>query len=444
METSESSIENAFLKTTLDNGLRVVTNTMSHTRSVTIGAYVGVGSRYESAEQAGLSHFIEHLVFKGTERRPDPGEISGQVEGVGGVMNAGTEQELTVYWCKVARLHLDDCLDLLIDMLRNSLYTPEDVEKERLVLLEELAMVNDHPGSRADVMIDEMLWPDHPLGREVGGTEQSVVDITRDMVVDHVARFYTPSNIVISVAGDVEHDQVVELVEGLTNGWSRATPYSWDPFTDKQQASELRVEYRKTEQAHLSIGLPGVSITHPDVYTLDLLSAVLGEGMSSRLFIEVRERLGLAYDVGCSVAHFQDCGAVVINAGVDPKRVYQASETILHELELIRNGVPEDELEKAKRMSIGRLFLRMEDTRSVSGWMGSQESLLGEVLDIDDVVSRVEGVTPEDVRRVANELIVADKLNMAVVGPNRGGSRLRGLLERSVSAGSSAVAAGAG
>lgn len=432
------------MKTTLANGLRIVTNTMPHTRSVTVGAYVGVGSRYEPDEQAGLSHFIEHLAFKGTERRPTPGEISGQVEGVGGVMNAGTEQELTVYWCKVARLHLTETVDLLIDMLRNSLYTSEDLEKERLVLLEELAMANDHPGSRADVIIDEMLWPDHPLGREVGGTEQSVVGITRDMVVDHVSQFYTPNSIVISVAGNVEHDELVDLIDDLTDGWSSGAPSAWDPYTDSHNAPELRVEYRKTEQAHLSIGLPGLSLTHPDIYALDLLSVALGEGMSSRLFLEVRERLGLAYDVGSSVAHFQDCGAVVITAGVDPKRTYEAAATILGELSRIRDGVPEEELEKAKRMSIGRLFLGMEDTRSVSGWMGSQESLLGTVLDVDDVVSHVERVTPADVQRVADELIAGEKLNMAVVGPNRGGSRLRGLLERSVRRSAPIVAAGTG
>ncbi|MCH8110001.1 MAG: insulinase family protein [Chloroflexi bacterium] len=418
-----------FQKTTLDNGLRIVTSEMPHTRSVSINVYIGVGSRYETPEQAGISHFIEHMVFKGTERRPTPFEISATIEGTGGVINAGTEHELTVYWVKVAQTHFEESLDLLMDMLRNSLYEQEGIEKERMVVIEELSMINDYPSYRVDALIDEMLWPDHPLGRDIGGTKESVTAISRDMMLEHMARYYTPSNIVVSVAGNVPHEQVVQQVETLSNGWPIFEPEGWSPFTHTQSEPQLSLEYRKTEQAHLSIALPGVSLVHPDRYALDILSVILGEGMSSRLFVEVREKEGLAYDVHSGVTHFQDCGAFVVTAGVDPSRVYSAVEKILAEVGSLRDGVPEDELEKAKRLISGRLMLRMEDTRAVSGWMGNQETLLGRILDLDDVVERVNGVTLEELRRVANDILVTDKLNMAVVGPCRGKLRLQRLLK---------------
>ncbi len=417
-----------FRKTTLDNGLRIVTCEMPLTRSVSINMYIGVGSRYETVEQAGISHFIEHLLFKGTQRRPTPIEISSTVEGAGGVINAGTEHELTVYWCKVAQPHLEESLDLLIDMLRNSLFEEESIEKERLVVIEELNMSNDYPNYRVDTLIDEMLWPDHPLGRDIGGTRESVSDISRDMMLDYLAEHYTPRNIVLSVAGNVVHEQVVRQVEALCEEWPAPDANGWNPVTHTQSEPQFRLEYRKTEQAHLSIALPGLSMEHPDRYALDVLSVILGEGMSSRLFVELREKQGLAYDVHSGVTHFLDCGAFIITAGVDPARVYDAVEMILAQVGALRDGVPENELDRAKRLISGRLMLRMEDTRAVSGWIGNQELLVGRILDIDDVVERVNAVTTEELRRVSNTLLLTEKLNVAVVGPSRGRRRLERLL----------------
>lgn len=405
--------------------MRVLTGTMPHTRSVSISVFVGAGSRYEQADRAGISHFIEHLVFKGTERRPTAGEIGGTVEALGGMINAGTEQELTVYWCKVAQPYLEVSLDLLIDMLRNSLYEPDEIERERMVLLEEQGMVNDYPSNKVDALIDGMLWPDHPLGRDISGTRESVTNITRDMILQHASLFYTPSNMVVSIAGNVDHNQVVQQVDALCNGWKSRPAPGWTPFTDVRSGPQLRMEYRNTEQALISIAVPGLSITHPDRFALDLVSVVLGEGMSSRLFLEVREKQGLAYDVHSGVTHFQDCGALVINAGVDPKRVYIAVKTILAEVALLREGVSTEELEKAKRLSAGRLMLRMEDTRAVSSWLGVQELLLGRVLHVDEVIELVESVTPEDILRVSNDLLLMEKLHMAVVGRCRSQSRLQ-------------------
>ena len=402
---------------------------MPHTRSVSISFFLGVGSRYEPDEQAGISHYMEHMIFKGTKRRPLPQEISAAIEGTGGIINAATEQELTVLWCKVARPHFESSLDLFFDVIRNSVMEPESIEKERLVVFEELAMINDYPNYRVDAIIDEMLWPDHPLGRDIGGSKESVTGITREMLLDFMAEYYTPSNMVVSVAGNVSHEYVVEQVEALCKGWTNAKSSGWKPFISEQVSAQSRLEYRKTEQAHLSIALPGISQEDPDRYALDLLSVMLGEGMSSRLFVEVREKKGLAYDVHSGVAHFMDTGAFVVTAGVDPKRVYDALQTILEQIGGMKESVPEEELQMAKNLSTGRLLLRMEDTRAVASWMGNQELLLGKILDIDDVIADVNRVTVEDVRRLGNEILVSDKLNVALVGPSRGHKRVQNMLK---------------
>jgi len=417
-----------FEKSTLDNGMRVVTSEMPHTRSVSMCVLVGVGSRYESDDEAGLSHFLEHMVFKGTELRPEPQQISAAIEGVGGVINAATEHELTVYWCKVAQPYFVESLALLFDILRNSQYEPDDIEKERHVIFEELGMINDYPTYKVEALIDEMLWPGHPLGRDIGGTRESVGGITRDMILDFVSTYYTPDNMVVSVAGNVSHDDVVGQVESLSDGWNPGGRNEWMPYKGAQYEPQSKVEYRKTEQAHLSVALPGVSLTHPKRYALDLLSVALGEGMSSRLFVEVREKRGLAYDVHSGVSHFTDTGAIVVSAGVDPKRVYDAVQTILEQVGALRDGLPEAELEKAKRLSAGRLMLRMEDTRAVASWMGQSEMLLGHIALVDDVIEQVNAVTTEDVLRLANDLLISERLNIAVVGPCRGHKRIERML----------------
>ena len=420
-----SSSGPAFEKTTLDNGLRVVTSSMSHTRSVTVSVYVGVGSRYEPDDLAGISHVVEHLVFKGTGKRPHPIDISGGVEGVGGILNASTEHEMTVYWSKVALPYLDDTLDLLIDMVRNSVYDPEELERELLVVIEEQKMVNDQPSGRVEALMGELLWPGHPLGRDIAGTSESVSALTREVVLEHVGRFYTPDNIVVSVAGNVEHGRVVDLASSMTRGWQPGSAGDWKPFQRCASGPQVRVETRRTEQSHLAIGVPGVALGHPDRYAVELLSVALGEGMSSRLFVEVREKRGLAYDIHSSTAHFLDCGALVVMAGVDPQTLHDAVRTIIEVAAGMEATVTEAEVERARRMHTGMMALSMEDSRAVSAWMGAQELLFGRILGVDDVVERVNGVCVDDVRRVARDLLRTEHLRLAVVGPHRGTARLQ-------------------
>ena len=418
-----------FRRDVLDNGLRVVTSEVPGARSASIGVFIGVGSRYESEPQSGTSHFIEHMLFKGTRGRPAPVQISGAIEEVGGVLNASTEQELTLYWCKVPDFHVDASLELLIDMLRESLFDPEAVESERKVVIEELNMISDTPNYKVEALIDEMLWPDHPLGRDIGGTKETISRLSRGELLDHMERYYTPNNIVVSVAGGISRDSVVERMGTLSKGWTPGAPGSWTPVTRQCREPQVRVQYRGTEQTHMSIAVPGLSIQHPDRYALDLLNVVLGEGMSSRLFVELRETRGLAYDVHSSVAHFLDSGALVITAGVEPKSLYDAVQAIMEELTKLRDGVPSAELERSKRLVAGRLLLRMEDNWTLASWAGSQELLLGEISGVDEVIESVRAVSQEDLRRVANDLLVGDRLNLAVVGPCRGRRRLERVLK---------------
>ncbi len=429
-ELTANSTEPTVHKTTLDNGLRVVTSEIPHTRSVCISFFIGAGSRHEVDEQAGIAHFVEHMLFKGTESRPTPMDISGCIEGMGGMMNAHTEHEMTIFWCKAAYNCFDEVLDLMIDVMRNSAFDAGEVEKERKVVFEELSMNHDHPDYALETLVDEMLWPGHPLGRDIAGSRDTVAGITGDMLAAFVGLSYSPSNIVLSVAGNVRHDSVVRQADALTSGWKPREPLSSPEFDHVQSEPCFRNEYRRTEQTNISLAFPGLPSDHPDRYALDLLSVVLGEGMSSRLFIEIRENLGLAYDVHSGVSHFQDTGSFVVTAGVEPARTYEALGTIVDQLAAIKNGVPEPELVKAKHLAAGRLMLQMEDTRAVSGWNGAQELIYGRIHDADEIVALINAITSEDVCRVAKYILRTDRLNIALVGPNRGRKRIERLLEQ--------------
>ncbi|MBI4297400.1 MAG: insulinase family protein [Chloroflexi bacterium] len=413
----------------LDNGLRIVTAAMPHARSVSLSIFVGAGSRYEAPEIAGISHFVEHLCFKGTQRRATSKEISEAIEGVGGILNGGTDRELTVYWAKVAQPHFPVALDVLVDMLRHSKGDPEDVEKERQVILDELNMIQDSPQQRVDLLLDEVLWPGQPLGRDVAGTRETVGGMTREDMLGYMARQYAPNNIVVSVAGDIDHGRVVESLAHTFADWPRGSPVPWIPAQDSQDALRAKVEHRKTEQVYINLAARGLSLGHPDRFALDLLSVVLGEGMSSRLFLEMRERQGLAYEVHSYVSHFLDSGAFTVYAAVDPKRVQDALAAIAQELRRLKEKeVPQEELTKAQEMSKGRLLLSMEDSRSVSGWAGAQMLLRGRIMAVDEILALVDKITAADLRRVAQGLLVPPKLNLAVVGPLRRDSRLASLL----------------
>ena len=406
-----------YQQTTLDNGLRVITTPMPQTRSVSVCIFIGVGSRYETEPQAGVSHFIEHLCFRGTPKRTTSREISEAIEGVGGIINAGTDKELTVYWCKIAQPHLPLALDVLADILLNSRLDPADIERERQVISEEINMSKDSPSQLVSMLIDELLWPQHPLGRDIAGSKESVAAITREMIVDYLGRQYLPANTVVSVAGAGEHGEMVSAIEQALGEWVEPKPNpTYSPYKE-QKFPRLRIEAKETEQAHLCLALSGLSLFHPKRFTLDLLNVILGEGMSSRLFTEIRDRMGLAYSIHSYAEHFADTGSVTIYAGVEPKNLPVAIKAILEQLSKLKEPIPKAELTKAKELSKGRLLLRMEDSRSVAGWTGGQEILTRRVLSVDQVLDIVDVITAEEIQQLAGELLVPNQLRLAVVGP---------------------------
>ncbi len=416
-------------KNTLDNGLRIVTSPMPHTHSVSVCIYLGVGARYETDTEAGISHFIEHLMFRGTKTRPFSKDISAAIEGVGGILNGGTDKEITVYWCKVAKPHFEIALDVLVDMILNSRFEKNDIEKERRVIIEEIGMSLDTPQQQVGMLIDEILWPNHALGRDVAGTRESVGTITRPQMMDFIGTEYAPATTVVSIAGNIQQKATVELVNKLLGGWkAKKKSRVYLPYREKDNP-RLALECKETEQTHLCLALPGVSLTDPRRFGLDLLNVVLGEGMSSRLFLEVRDKLGLVYNIHSYLDHFQDCGALTVYAGVDPKNLGTGVEAILRQLALLKEPVDQEELTKAKELSKGRLLLRMEDSRSVAGWMGGQEVLSNRVMSVEEVVEKIEAITAEDMAKIARELLVSDKLRLSVVGPVKENGKLLNLLK---------------
>ncbi|MBE0479427.1 MAG: insulinase family protein [Dehalococcoidia bacterium] len=417
-------------KTVLDNGLRVVSSTMPHTRSVCITIFVGAGSRYEPDDEAGISHFLEHLCFKGTARRPSSKDISETIDGIGGLLNGGTDKELMVYWVKVARHHFPLALDLLVDMLRNSKLDPVEMENERRVIIEELNMCVDSPQTRVDQLIDDLLWPGQPLGRDVAGTKETVSTITRDMMVDYISKHFVPGNAVVGIAGNISHEEVVSAVDAFLGDWADGPAAQWYPAHNEQHEPRLKVERRKTEQVNFCLAVRGLSQTHPDRYILNLINLVLGEGMSSRLFLEIRERLGLAYDVHSMVTFFHDSGSLNVCAGVAPKMVEDTVAAVVGELAKMKDTlVSNAEFTKAKEQGKGRLLLRMEDTRNVVGWVGGQELLTNHIRTVDDVISTVDAITPEDLQRVARDVFRTERLSLALVGPYSRESRLKRILK---------------
>ncbi len=418
-----------YQKTVLDNGLRIVTESMPQTNSVSICIFAGVGSRYEKEKIAGASHFIEHLLFRGTEKRPESRLISEAIEGVGGILNGGTDKELTVYWCKVPANHFAIAIDVLSDMLLHARFDAADMEKERQIVLEEIKMTNDAPDQRVNQLIDHSLWYGSPLGRDVAGSKKTVSAITREELLEYKNLSYLPTNAVVSVAGNIRHEVVVQAVNDCLGGWENRQHFHKFKSYKLKECPPVKIEKRKIEQAHLCLALPGLSRFDSKRYHLDVLNIILGEGMSSRLFNEVRDKLGLAYTIASYAEHLSDTGSLIVYAGVEPGKLATAVKVILEQMAVFKeNKVSPEELVKAKEMAKGRLLLRMEENRHVASWLGTQEILNNRILTVDDVVAIIEAVTAEDIREIARELMLPNLLKLAVVGPVNRDEPLEGLL----------------
>jgi predicted Zn-dependent peptidase len=399
--------------------VRVITAPMRERASVSVAVMFGVGSRYEEPERNGISHFIEHMLFKGARRYPTAKALSEAVEGVGGVLNAATDRELTVLWAKVPAGRLGLAVEVLGDMAFQSSFDPAELEKERQVVIEELRMYVDNPQEYVGTLFDEVMWPNHPLGRDVAGTEETVRSFERDDCLQYLAEHYHADSVVVSLAGAVEHESALELVESAMGSWGAGDRPPMQPAQAPPDTAEMRVLNRRTEQANLIVGARAPGYLHADRFALDVLNIILGEGMSSRLFLELRENRGLAYDVHSFTVKLWDSGALGIYLGCEPRRARAALAAALAELRrLADEPVGEEELSRAREYARGRLVLHLEGTNSMSSYLGQQELLGGEILLPETVVERIQAVTAEDVRRLAASML-ADGLRGAVIGPFR-------------------------
>ncbi|HUP26850.1 MAG TPA: pitrilysin family protein [Chloroflexia bacterium] len=408
--------------TTLDNGLRIITATMPHTRSAAVQFYVGVGARHEQPARSGVSHFVEHMVFKGTERRPNPVQISEAIEGVGGSFNACTDHEHTNYRALVPSDYFETAVDVITDMLRNPRLTLEDVEKERAVIIEEISSTYDAPGEIVDLNFDALLWMGHPLGVDVAGTKQTVKRLKRPDLADHMAQFYNPQNIVVSVAGNVLHEEVVFEIErrwgDLAPGTQKRTQSLESPVA--QVGPRISSYKKRTEQLNLILGVPALPYTHPNRYVQEVLDSILGGGMSSRLFVELRENRGLAYSVSSFVKSYDDVGAFGVHAAIDNEMLAPALTAIVDELKRISaEAVPEIELRKVKEFIKGHTLLGLERSGYVAHWAGWQQLMLGRIDSVEEALERIEAVTAQDVQTLAGELFKTSNLHLSLVGPAR-------------------------
>jgi predicted Zn-dependent peptidase len=406
-----------FEKTTLGNGVRVLTAPMPQIGSVACFVMLGAGSRYETPESKGIAHFSEHMFFKGTERRPTARSIATEIDGIGGEFNAFTGKEITGYYVKCGSETRDVALDVLVDMLLHSRFEAAEIEKEKGVILEEMNVYLDTPSRYVGSVYDRLLFADQPLGWDILGTKETIEAATRDTFASYLDSWYRPERMVVGVAGrigDGLEDRLEELLGGVEVGETGAPV----PVELPADASPVALHTKQSEQAHLHLGVRGYPLGHPDRYALQLMSVVLGGGMSSRLFTEVREKRGLAYYVHAANGSYTDAGTLYTAAGVDVDRVDEAVTTILAELrKTAAEPVPLDELEKARGYAKGRFVLRLESPQGTIQFGLRREILEHEIEEPDDVLRQLDEVTVEDVQRVARDLFEGKRLYLALVGP---------------------------
>jgi predicted Zn-dependent peptidase len=416
-----------FERTALAAGPRVISSRLPGARSVSIAAYVLAGSRLEAPGQVGVAHFMEHLTFKGTKAYPTTRSISEAIEGVGGSFNAATDRESTVYWVRVPRAETARGMDVIGELIVRPKLDDADIRSERAVIIEEIRSYLDDPSEYCQILFQTAMFGDGPLGREICGEEADIEGLPPDAIRDFWRLTYRPANTVVAVVGDLAHDEATGLVATAFGSGNGAVP-GFAPAPMLPAGPRVRTGRRDTSQAQVAIGVPALHRDHPDAWTLAVLNAVLGDGMSSRLFLSVREDLGLAYDVSSGLVDYADAGALEVSAGVDPANLPAALEAILAELARLRDEpVPEAELLKAKRYLSGGLELRMDDTRHVASWIGGQEALHDRVLTVEEALARIDAVDAAAVQALAGRLFTDESLRMAVVASAR---HLRGLERR--------------
>jgi predicted Zn-dependent peptidase len=404
-----------YRKDTLSNGIRVVSETLPKSRSVSIGVWVKVGSRHEPQELGGISHFIEHMFFKGTEKRTAK-DIAIEMDALGGEMNAFTSQETTTYYTKVLDEHLPAAIDILSDILLASKFDPAEMEKERKVILEEIKGVEDTPDDYIHELFTSTVWPDNSLGRPILGTKDTIKALSHKDILAYTENYYSPKEIVISVAGNFEHARLIELLNASFGKLSRAGIPKQD--TTPAFTHAMNVKKKQLEQVQVCLGCKGLNYTHEDRYVISALNTVLGSGMSSRLFQEVREQNALAYTIYSYVTAYRDTGLLTVYAGTDPSNALEAIRLIVKEMKKIKDeGITPAEEARVKTQIKGNLVLSLESSNSHMSRIARQEIYFGKYISIDDIIRGVEKVTAEQVQRMAQQLFTTEDCSLSILGP---------------------------
>lgn len=419
-----------FKKTTLKNGLKVVTKELNGTKAVTVLVLAGAGSRYEDQKLRGISHFLEHMFFKGADRYKNTKEVSETIDGVGGEFNAFTGKEYAGYYVKVASENVRVACDVLSDMLLNSKFEQEEIDKERGVILEEYNMYQDTPMYQIGWNFENLVFGDQPLGWDQIGTKELISSVMHDDFVEYKKKLYTTDNMVVAVVGNIKNEEATSLIEEYFDMETSEKNLDFKPLNLEMDGGRVSMRNKKTEQAHIAVGFPGYAEKHPDHWALKILSVMLGGNMSSRMFLGVREAKGLAYYIHTSTDNYMDGGDIVTNAGVDLKRMEDAVKGIIEEYRKVRDEeITEDELKKAKAYLKGKMVLNLEDSEEYAHLLAKYELLHGQVKLPDEVAKLIEGVKVSDVKRVAQDLFKEDKMKFAVIGPYTDEAKLLELLK---------------
>ncbi len=419
-------------KKVLQNGLRLITIPMPSFESATVMVMVGAGSRYETPKNNGISHFLEHMAFKGTKKRPSAMAIASLIDGIGGEFNAFTSKEITGYFVKASKDHVDLCLDVLSDMLQNSKLDKAEIEKERGVILEEINLYEDTPSRKIGDVYESLLYKDTPMGWDIAGRKEVIKAITREDFISYMQSLYSAHNITVVVAGGIDVKKTEELVEKYFAKMPRFDTVRYIPLVENQVKPDLYIKHKTTEQVHIGVGFRTVPINSDERHQLSVVSSILGGGMSSRLFSEVREKRGLAYYVRTGSESYQDGGNLVSTAGLDPKRVEEGIQVIIEEYSKFSKGkanITKGELAKAKEYLKGHLVLELEDSRFVAAFFAQAELLEEKVETPEELLKAIDKVTLDQVETVAKKYFVSSGLNLAIIGNFEDRQRFEKLLK---------------
>lgn len=417
-------------KKILSNGLTVVTVPSSDAESVVVDFFVKTGSRSESLKENGISHFLEHFLFKGTKKYPSTLAITELVDAVGGEMNANTGKEHTQYYIKAKSTHLALIFEILSDMLQHPLLDKEELEREKGVIVEEINMYKDMPMAEIDNVLERTMWPGEALGRDIGGSKQSVTKFSKEMFETYMGKFYQPGNMILGIGGKFSEKELQKLIQKYWQKIPNKRIPKWQKAVDRQNRARVSVEFKETEQAHFSLGFKGINYNDKRNAAALVLSVILGGGMSSRLFTEVRERRGLAYYIRANNSNYQDTGVFQIGSGVQVQNVQEALKVVISELKKITEvPVPEKELNKAKEYLKGKNTLSLEDNQSKLDWYLSQIAFQKKIHSPQDSYAEVDRVTSAAVQKLAKELFVSSKATLAVIGPYKSDKQFKELLK---------------